>query len=127
MELLNDELRRQLPPIHKDHSHEWHYMIYAKLYTRRSGVSFYVAEGEQHGQDFLLWGMLVAPQFKFPSKFQITVARLRTSDWLGKEPCWRDEDFKPCRWAAIEKTIPMLKQLLDGPRLPLSATKLRRA
>ena len=110
MEFLDDELRRQLPQIRKIHSNEWEYMIYAKLYTRFTGVAFYVAEGEQRGVDYMLWGMLVAPQFKFPSRFQISVGRLLTPDWLGKEPCRRDEDFKPAYWGTIERTILMLKR-----------------
>jgi hypothetical protein len=112
MELLPDELRRQLPPIRKIHSDEWQYMIYAKLFTY-SGVAFYVAEGEQRDEDYLLWGLLIAPQFKFPSRFQIPLSRLESSNWLGKEPCKRDEHFKPARWEAVERTIPNLRQPLE--------------
>ena len=112
MELLDNELRRQLPTIRKIHSNEWEYMIYAKLHTRSTGVAFYVAEGEQRGCNYVLWGFLIAPEFKFPSKFQITVDRLSTSDWLGKEPCRRDENFKPAHWGTVERTIPILRQPL---------------
>ena len=111
MELLPDELRRQLPPIHGIHSDEGQCIIYAKLFTY-SGVAFYVAEGEQQGADYLLWGLLVAPQFKFPSRFQIPLSRLESSNWLGKEPCKRDEHFKPARWKAVERTIPNLRRRL---------------
>jgi hypothetical protein len=110
MELLDDELLRQLPMIRKIHLNERDYMIYAKLYTRFTGVSFYVAEGEPQDNDYLLWGFLIAPQFKFPSKFEISMGRLATSDWLGKEPCQRDENFKPAPWGMIERTIQILKE-----------------
>jgi len=103
MELLPDKLRRQLPPIRKIHCDEGQYMIYAKLFTY-SGVTFYVAEGEERGADYMLWGLLVAPQFKFPSRFQIPLSRLEGSNWLGKEPCQRDENFKPARWEAVERS-----------------------
>jgi len=112
MELLPDDLRRQLPPIRGIHPDDGQCMIYAKLFTY-SGAAFYVAEGEQRDEDYLLWGMLIAPQFKFPSRFQILLSRLEGSNWLGKEPCKRDEDFKPARWKAVERTIPNLHQPLE--------------
>ena len=114
MELLTDELLRQLPLIRKIHNlaAEDQCMIYAKLFTPHSGVAFYVAEGEQRNSDYLLWGLLIAPQFKFPSRFQITLGRLQTKDWLGQEPCRRDENFQPTRWGAVERTIPNLRQPL---------------
>ena len=114
MELLTDELRRQLPLIRKIHNPatEDQCMIYARFFTPSSGVVFYVAEGEQRNSDYLLWGLLIAPQFKFPSRFQITLGRLRTKDWLGQEACQRDEHFKPARWGAVERTIPNLHQPL---------------
>jgi len=80
MELLTDELRRQLPQIRKIHNpaQEDQWMIYAKFSTR----TFYVAEGEQRGADYLLRGMLIAPQLKFASRFQISLSRLEGADWL---------------------------------------------
>src|SRR5262245_10456521 len=101
-------------------------MIYAKLYTKSTGVAFYVAEGGQRGHDYVVWGMLVAPQFKFASKFQISLGKLSSSDWLGKEPCERREDFKPALWGNIERSISVLRQPLDQPSQTLSAKKLRR-
>jgi hypothetical protein len=114
MELLPDELRRQLPQIRKIHSpsDENQCMIYAKFFTPHSGVTFYVAEGEQRHSDYLLWGLLIAPQYKFPSKFQISLQRLHTRDWLGQEPCLRDETFQPTPWGAVERTIPNFRQPL---------------
>jgi hypothetical protein len=52
------------------------------------------------------------PYLKFPSKFQITAGRLLTRDWLGKEPCQRDEQFKPAYWQTVERTIPTLRKPL---------------
>ena len=114
MELLPDELRRQLPPIRKIHdlAAEGQYKIYAKLFTRNTGVIFYIAEGEQRGADYLLWGLLIAPQFKFPSRFQLSMGRLQTSDWLGQEPCERDESFQPAPWDIAERGIPNLRRPL---------------
>jgi hypothetical protein len=108
MELLTDELRQHLPLIRKMHNlaDEDRSMIYAKFFTARSGVTFYVAEGEQRSSNYLFWGLLIAPQFKFSSRFQIKLGRLQTNDWLGEEPCQRDENFKPTRWGAIERTVP---------------------
>lgn len=114
MELLTNELRQQLPLIRKIHNpaDDGHRMIYARFFTRHTGVTFYVAEGEQRNPDYLLWGLVIAPQFKFPSRFQISVDRLQTGDWLGQEPCQRDETFEPARWAVVERTIPNLRQPL---------------
>ena len=61
MELLPDEFRRQLPPILKIHNlaTEGNVKIYFKLFTRRTGVTFYVAEGEQRGADRLRFTLLL--------------------------------------------------------------------
>ena len=122
MELLTDELRRQLPLIRKTHNpaDEDRRMIYAKFFTPHSGVAFYVAEGEQRDSDCLLWGLLIAPQFKFPSRFQITLDRLQTTDWLGQEPCQRDENFKPTFGEPSSAPFPICADALvpekgDGP------------
>jgi len=114
MELLPDELRRQLPVIRKIHvpSNEDQCMIYAKFFTPHSNVTFYVAEGEQRRSDYLLWGLLIAPQFKFPSKFQISLRRLQTTDWVGQEACLRDETFKPAPWGAVACTVANLRRPL---------------
>ena len=116
MELLPGELRRQLPPIRKIHNpaDEGQFMIYAKLFTPHTGVTFYVAEGEHRNADYVVWGLIVTPQFKFPMRFQMALGRLQTKDWLGKEPCQRDDSFRPARWAEVERTLPNL-------RAPLSA------
>ena len=106
MELLTDELRRQLHSIRKSHdSMDAQYMIYAKFFTPTSGVTFYVAEGEQQQSDYLFWGLLIAPQFKFPVRLQITLSRLQGTDWLGAEPCQRDRGFQAAHWGAIKRTI----------------------
>ena len=114
MELLTDELRRQLPLIHKEHApvEERFCMIYARFFTASSGVSFYVAEGERWKEEYFFWGFLIAPQFKFPSRFQIALGRLQTRDWLGQEPCQRDESFQPAPWGTVEGTIANLRQPL---------------
>jgi hypothetical protein len=106
--LLDDELRRQLPPIRKIHdpTGDEQLMMYAKFFTPTSGVTFYVAEGEQRDANYMFWGMLIAPQLKFPSQFQISLSRLQSTDWLGHEPCRRDENFQPVRWGDIERTPP---------------------
>jgi len=126
MELFDDELRRQLPAIRKIHNPvaDDQCMIFAKLFTPTSGVTFYVAEGEPRGSDFLLWGLMIAPEFKIPLRFQMTVGRLQTKDWLGKEPCQRDQDFQPTRWGAVERDIPNLRRPLAGSP-PLSCSKVR--
>ena len=123
MELLPNRLQSQLPPIRKIHNpaEDEYCMIYAKLFTPTSGLTFYVAEGEQQRPDFVLWGLLIAPQFKFPLRFQTTVGRLQTRDWLGQEPCQRDGDFQPTRWGDVERTISNLRTPLKHP--PLSAAR----
>src|SRR5437762_9502009 len=69
MELLIDELRQQLPPIRKIHNpaDDGLCMIYARFLTSSFDVTFYVAEGELRNSDYVFWGLLIAPQFKFPS------------------------------------------------------------
>src|ERR1044072_4017043 len=104
MELLPDELRQELPLIRKVHDsgNESQCIIYARLFTPHTGVNFYLAEGEQGQSDYLLWGLLISPQFKIFLPFQIGLSQLRSSDWLGLEPCRRDEGFKPACWGVIE-------------------------
>jgi hypothetical protein len=110
MELLTDDLRQQLPRIRTFHSptDENQYVIYAKFFTPHSGVTFYVAEGEERKSDYLFWGFLIVPRFRFPSRFEITLRTLQSRDWLGQEPCQRDEDFHPTIWGKIEPNIPNL-------------------
>ena len=126
MELLIDELRQQLPPIRKIHNpaDDGLCMIYARFLTSSFDVTFYVAEGELRNSDYVFWGLLIAPQFKFPSKFQITLGRLQTKDWLGQEPCRRDENFQPARWEAVQRTIANLKRPVNRP-VSLSSAKVR--
>ena len=97
MELLTDELRRQLPMIRTWHSPE-SCIIYAKFVTLHSGVTFYVAEGEPRELDYLFWGLLIVPQFKFPLRLELTLSQLQTTDWVGQEPCQRDDTFQPAPW-----------------------------
>ena len=126
MELLPEELRRKLPPVRKIHNpaQDEQCMIYAKFFTPTSGVTFYVAEGEARNSDYLLWGLLIAPQHKFPLRFQMSVGRLQTKDWLGQEPCQRDLSFQTACWETVERTIPQLRRPLNGPP-PLSPAKVR--
>ena len=114
MEPLPNELLRQLPPIREMHNpaDEGRRMIFAKLHTRRTRVSFYVAEGERRGADYMLWGLLITPQWKFPMRFQITLGLLQTENWLGQEPCERDESFQPAPWKVVERVIPNLRRPL---------------
>src|SRR5262245_50067536 len=111
MELLPSELRRKLPPIRKIHNpaDDDQCMIYAKLFTPHTGVTFYVAEGEHRSVDYVVWGLIVAPQFKLPVGFQMALGRLQTKDWLGKEPCQLDARFQAARWAEVERTVPNLR------------------
>ena len=110
MELLSDDLRQQLPAIRtfRSANDQDQCMIHAKFLTPHSGVTFYVAEGEQRAADYLFWGLLTAPRFRFPARFEITLRRLQSNDWLGQEPCERDEDFQPAVWRKIEPNIPSL-------------------
>ena len=125
MTLLDDDLRRQLPPIRKFHNpaDDEQRMIFAKVFAPKSGVAFYVAEGEPRNLDYMFWGLLITPQFKFPLRFQITVSRLQTKDWVGQEPCRRDEKFRAARWEAVERTIPNLRRPLSQPLV--SSSKVR--
>jgi hypothetical protein len=118
MQILPHKVRRQLPPIRKIHNpaEDEYCMIYAKLFTPTSGVTFYVAEGEQQNQDFVVWGLVIAPLFKFPLRFEITLGRLQTRDWLGQEPCQLDRDFQPARWGDVERSIPNLRRPLKQPQ-----------
>ena len=117
MELLDTELQRQLPPIRKIHpTRDEQCVVYAKFFTPTSQVTFYVSEGEPRDSDYIFWGLLITPQFKFPLRFQTTLGRLRTTDWLGREPCQRDDAFQPNLWGAVERTIPILRQPLNRER-----------
>jgi hypothetical protein len=128
MELLPGELRRRLPPIRKIHTpaDEGQCMIYAKLFTPNTGVTFYVAEGEHRNADYVVWGLIIAPEFKFPLRFQMTIGRLQTEDWLGKEPCQRDDRFQAAKWAEVERTVPNLRAPLTASGKIRNSSKRRR-
>ena len=125
VELLTEELRRQLPPIRKNRylADEESCMIHARFFTANSGVVLYVAEGEQRELDYLFWGLLIIPQFKFPLRFQLMRSQLESADWLGQEACRRDESFQPAIWRIIKPTILYSQRLVHSmPPKPCFAT-----
>jgi hypothetical protein len=115
-ELLTEELRRQLPPIRQSRylADEDSRMIHARFFTANSGVVFYVAEGEPRELDYMFWGLLIVPQFKFPLRCQLMRSQLESTDWLGQEACQRDESFQRAIWRIIKPTILYSQPLVSG-------------
>lgn len=58
MELLPDELRKALPPLYAQQD-TTNPTIYAKFFTPDSSWTWFAAEGETEGDDFIFFGYVV--------------------------------------------------------------------
>ena len=55
MELLTEELRKQLPPLYSQ-EHEQDPMVYVKFFHPLTDMTWYATEGSPEGDDFIFFG-----------------------------------------------------------------------
>ena len=89
MELLPDELRARLPPLHAQEAEEepW---VYACLYLAGTPWRWYVIEGEPEGEDFVFFGFVFGLSDEFR---QFRLSELESIRSLLGKPVERDESF----------------------------------
>jgi len=64
MELLPDELRSRLPPLHAQEA-EGEPMVYTHYFLPETASSWYVCEGQPEGEDYLFFGFVACPDADF--------------------------------------------------------------
>ena len=60
MELLPDDLKARLPPLHSQEA-EGDPLVYARFYLPGTEVAWYVIEGQPEGDEFLFFGFVTGP------------------------------------------------------------------
>ena len=91
MELLPDELRQRLPPLHsQDQAVEPMVWIHYQIGT--TSIHWYVIEGQPEGDDFVFFGFVADrnPDFRM-----FRLSELKDRRGLFDERVVRDEDFVP--------------------------------
>lgn len=64
MQLLDDELRKRLPPLYAQEA-EAEPMVYAKFFMPGTAWTWYVTEGSEQEADFLFFGFVVGLESEF--------------------------------------------------------------
>jgi len=64
MQLLDDELRKRLPPLYAQEA-EAEPVVYAKFFMPGTAWSWYVTEGSEQEGDFLFFGFVVGLESEF--------------------------------------------------------------
>jgi hypothetical protein len=92
MELLPDELRKRLPPIHSQDD-EMLPMVYARFSLSGTPMVWYAIEGQPDGEDYLFFGFVLGPnEFRDFRLSELEAARNSTG-----QPVERDTRFIPGR------------------------------
>jgi hypothetical protein len=75
MELLPEELKSRLPPIHAQEAEE-DPMIFARYWIPGTNLAWYVLEGEADGDDYMLFGFVTeSSDFRYFRLSELEAAR----------------------------------------------------
>jgi hypothetical protein len=75
MELLPEELKSRLPPIHAQEA-EGDPMVFARYFIPGTNLSWFVMEGEPDGDDYMLFGFVTeSSDFRYFRLSELTAAR----------------------------------------------------
>jgi hypothetical protein len=92
MELLPDELKSRLPPIHSQDD-EMLPMVYARFSLSGTPLVWYPIEGQSEGEDYLFFGFVLGP-----NAFQtFRLSELKIMRGPEGQTVQRDERFIPGR------------------------------
>jgi len=58
MKLLTEEIRKKLPKLYEQEDKGGDAVAYFKLFTPDSSFSWYITEGSQEGDDFMMFGLV---------------------------------------------------------------------
>jgi hypothetical protein len=89
MELLDDDLRSRLPPLHSQEA-EGDPVVYAHFYLPGTSLGWYVIEGQSEGDDFLFFGFVAGPK---PDFHTFLLSELKAKRNLFEQTVERDEGF----------------------------------
>ena len=96
MELLPDELKSRLPPIHSQDS-EMLPMVYARFSLSGTPLVWYAIEGQAEGEDYLFFGFVLGPNdFRNFRLSELEAARSPTGNRVE-----RDIRFTPGRFTDV--------------------------
>lgn len=99
MKLLTAELRAQLPAIYAQ-SEKPDPMIFIKLFTPDSNWTWFITEGQQEEDDFILFGYVNGHCLELGYVSLNELQRLRGPRGL---PLERDLHFEPAPWSEVKK------------------------
>ena len=92
MQLLDDQLRARLPPLHAQEAED-EPMVYARFFLPGSQRAWYPLEGEPVGEDFMFFGWL-APNNEFA---EFRLSELQAIRGLFDSHVERDPAFREGR------------------------------
>jgi len=96
MELLPDELKSRLPPIHSQDS-EMLPMVYARFSLSGTPLVWYAIEGQAEGGDYLFFGFVLGPNdFR-----NFRLSELEAARSLAGNRVERDIRFTPGRFTDV--------------------------
>ncbi len=98
MELLTEELRKQLPPLYSQ-EHVTDPMVICKFFHPLSNMTWYAIEGSAEGDDFIFFGW-VHSDFPELGYFSLNEMQEVQVMGLGIE---RDEHFTPKKLSEVKK------------------------
>jgi hypothetical protein len=111
MELLPDELRAQLPPLHSQQEQD-DPIVYAKFFTPLTAWVWYVTEGADHRSDYRFFGFVVGRE---PEWGYFTLSDLQSIRGPANLTIQRDPDFSPRPISTI-RYIQAVLQALTKPK-----------
>lgn len=100
MELLPTELRTQLPKLYAQEGAEDHF-VYIKYFFPAANWTWFVTEGEPHGDDFLFFGYVIGLEKEWG---YFTLKQLEEIEFRGlgveRDLYFKQEKFSSClkRW-----------------------------
>jgi hypothetical protein len=99
MQLLTDELRKELPPLYaqKDDKDP---TVYVKFFTPDSNWTWYATEGEQQDDDFIFFGYVIGQESEW-GYFALNELSAARGPW--GLPIERDLYFSPKRVSEIKE------------------------
>jgi hypothetical protein len=96
MELLPDELKSRLPPLHSQDD-EMLPMVYARFSLSGTPLVWYAIEGQAEGEDYLFFGFVLGPNdFRSFRLSELEAARSPTGNHVE-----RDIRFTPGRFTDV--------------------------
>jgi hypothetical protein len=103
MQLLTEELRKKLPALYSQENEE-DPMVYIKFFDPVGSWTWYANEGEQKGEDFLFFGLVIGfeAELGYFTLNELKNAKNRVSG-IQAMPIERDLYFTPCRLSKVKK------------------------